>query len=75
MEYRSLPFAPGVGSDGSPTRVADALQDIIVAEAANGWEFVGLQNHDTWVPGSNGCFGIGKTEAYPKSFSVAVFKR
>lgn len=75
MEYKSVPFDPAIGSDGSTASVASALESLIAEEASAGWEFVGLQKHDTVVPGSSGCFGFGATSPYPKSFSIAVFKR
>ncbi|MDU8926602.1 hypothetical protein RXV86_04315 [Alisedimentitalea sp. MJ-SS2] len=75
MEFKSVAFDPAVGTGGSAGSVASDLQRLISSEVSSGWEFVGVQNHSTVVPGSNGCFGFGATAPYPKTFSIAVFKR
>jgi hypothetical protein len=74
MEYKTRGFEPsaaGGGSDG----IAQALEALIRAEATEGWEFVGVENHSTVVPGDAGCFGIGASPPYPKTFSLVVFRR
>lgn len=55
--------------------MASALDTVIASEAKAGWDFVGLENHSTAVPGSNGCFGFEATSPYEKTFSVAVFRK
>lgn len=74
MEYKTAPFEPSAAG-GSTATVATALEFLIAAEAAKGWDFVALENHSTVVPGESGCFGIGATAPYPKTFSVAVFRK
>lgn len=74
MEYRTIPFEPDA-SGGSSERVAAAAGAIISHQASEGWEFVALENHSTVVPGDSGCFGIGASPPYPKTFSLLVFRR
>lgn len=74
-EFKSVPFDPPIDRKNDAGSVSASLQTLIANEAASGWDFVGIQNHSTVVPGSSGCFGFGSTPPYPKTFSVAVFKR
>lgn len=74
MLYKTVSFEPDV-TGGSSAAVAAALESTILAETAQGWEFVALENHSTVVPGDSGCFGIGATSPYPKTFSVLVFRQ
>jgi hypothetical protein len=74
MHYKTRAFEPAVAG-GSSDSVASALEALIAAEAVDGWEFVALENHSTVVPGDAGCFGIGATSPYPKTFAIAVFRR
>ena len=74
MEYKTRGFEPSAAG-GSSDSIAGALEALIAAEATDGWEFVALENHSTVVPGDAGCFGIGATAPYPKTFSIAVFRR
>jgi hypothetical protein len=75
MEYKTVPFEPPVSREAATASVATALEGVICAQAADGWEFVELSNHSTVVPGSEGCFGIGATPPYPKTMSAAVFRK
>lgn len=75
MEYRLVPFEPKI-SDANPTGSAtDALEAIIQKNLKDGWEFKSIENHSTIVPGSTGCFGLGATDPYPKTISIAVFTK
>ena len=73
-EYTTRGFEPSAAG-GSSDSVAKALESLISSAAAEGWEFVALENHSTVVPGDSGCFGIGASQPYPKTFSIAVFRR
>ena len=75
MEYKSLPFDPPIDNNVPAESTARDLDVLISREATSGWEFIGLQNHSTVVPGSSGCFGLGATSPYPKTISVAVFRK
>lgn len=75
MDYKCVPFNPQTDPEAPAATIASKLEDVVKAEAADGWEFVGLENHATVVPGSTGCFGIDKSDPYRKTFSVAVFRK
>ena len=75
MDYKCVAFDPSIGRSEPITDVANGLDGLIASEAQDGWEFLGLENHSTVVPGSSGCFGIGATNPYEKTFSVAVFRK
>lgn len=75
MEYKCVSFDPSIGRATPSETVSSNLDKVISSEASSGWEFVGLQNHSTVVPGSNGCFGFGATSPYEHTYSVAVFRK
>ena len=75
MQYLAIGFNPPVMRENPIESAAKALENVISMHAAQGWEFVGVQNHSTVVPGTNGCFGIGATPPYPQTLSIAVFRR
>ena len=74
MAYKARAFEPNV-TGGSSDQVASSLESLIDFEAVDGWEFLAVENHSTVVPGNAGCFGFGASSPYPKTFSVAVFKK
>ena len=75
MQYLSVPFEPPVDRINATSSVSGALQSVIAQHSADGWEFVGVQNHSTLVPGTNGCLGIGAVPPYPKTMSIVVFRK
>jgi hypothetical protein len=75
MQYTAVGFDPPASRDGTAGAAAAALEGVIASHAANGWEFVGVQNHSTVVPGSAGCFGFGATAPYPQTLSIIVFRK
>jgi hypothetical protein len=75
MEYMTVPFDPPTSRDGTANVAATQLQSVIAQHAASGWEYTGVANHSTVVPGSMGCFGFGATAPYPVTLSIVVFKR
>lgn len=75
MQYLAVPFTPSVSRDGTAGGAASQLEALINGHAGAGWEYIGLANHSTEVPGSAGCFGIGKEPPYQVTLSIAVFKK
>jgi hypothetical protein len=75
MQYKAVGFDPPASRDGTAGAAASALENVIASHEASGWEFMGLQNHSTVVPGSAGCFGIGATSPYPQTLSIIVFRK
>ncbi len=74
-EYKAIGFDPAISREKPADGVARDLDALIASQTEGGWEFVGVQNHSTVVPGDAGCFGIGATPAYPKTMSIVVFRR
>ena len=75
MEYRFVPFDPAIDNKNPTGSAANALASIVKKNVDEGWEFVGIENHSTEVPGNDGCFGFGSTSPYLQTMSIAVFKR
>jgi hypothetical protein len=75
MQYVAVPFDPAISRDNPATGVASDLQGLVDRYAVDGWEYVGVANHSTVVPGDSGCFGFGATPPYPKTMSIIVFKK
>lgn len=75
MQYMAVGFDPPVTREGPTQSAASSLERLISGHAPDGWEFVGVQNHSTIVPGSNGCFGFGATPPYPRTVSIVVFRK
>lgn len=75
MQYKTVGFSPQIPRENPTESTASALDSIIVSHANEGWEFVGVQNHSVVVPGSSGCFGFGASAPYPKTLSMAVFRK
>ncbi len=73
--YRAVPFEPEINRERPSASAATTLQDLINQATESGWEFVGIENHSTIVPGTIGCFGLGAMSPYPKTMSIAVFRR
>lgn len=74
MDYKCVPFEPPVDRKDPVAQVSENLEAIIKSEASGGWEFVGLENHSTFVPGTSGCFSTDKP-SYIHTYSVAVFRK
>ena len=75
MSYRFVPFEPAVSVSNPTGSTTDALAKLVQTQMNDGWEFVSIENHSTIVPGTNGCFGVGTTSPYPKTVSIAVFRK
>lgn len=75
MQYIAVPFDPPISRETPASSAASDLQTLISHYAGHGWEYVGVANHSTVVPGDAGCFGFGATQPYPKTMSIVVFKQ
>jgi hypothetical protein len=75
MQYKAIGFDPPATRGDPATSAAADLQAIIMTQTNDGWEFVGVQNHSTTVPGSSGCFGFGAMSPYQTTLSIAVFRK
>lgn len=75
MKYKVVPFTAKIGSTDGASTAASQLETLIAGNAAQGWEYVRLEQVDTYVAGTNGCFGLGATPARTTSISMAVFRQ
>ncbi len=79
MEYRVVPVDVSVLEQEGVRAVASRVETLINKEAAQGWQFLGIENIEITVtdPGGKGCFGLG---AKPEKnrvvrFDMAVFRK
>jgi hypothetical protein len=75
MKYKVVPFQAQISNTGGATDVASQLEALIGGQASSGWEYVRLETVETYVAGTNGCFGMGAKPAAMTSYSVAVFRQ
>jgi hypothetical protein len=75
MEYRVIPFTANIANNEGAPAAASQLQALITTNAGQGWEYVRLEQVDTHIAGTDGCFGIGAMPASSRSVSMAVFRK
>lgn len=75
MQYKVVPFTASVASKEGSQTAASQLEKLCNDMATEGWEYLQLENVETYVEGSAGCFGIGAKPPVVTSFSMAVFKK
>lgn len=75
MDYKVIPFKANIGNTDDASAAASQLESLIASHTGAGWEYVRLENVDTFVAGSNGCFGFGATPGRNTSISMAVFRK
>jgi hypothetical protein len=75
MTYKVVPFTAKIGNTDSASAAAAQLESVISAHAAEGWDYVRLEQVDTYVAGSNGCFGFGAVPGRSISIAMVVFRR
>ena len=75
MQYKVVPFVAKIANDGGSNQAASALQQLINAEAQDGWNYMHMDNITTHIAGNNGCFGFGATAPSMTSYAVVVFNK
>lgn len=75
MNYKVVPFSASTSRKGSSSDIADQLQDMIDVHAQQGWAYFRMENVETYIQPSGGCFGIGGQPGYSTSIQVLVFKQ
>jgi hypothetical protein len=75
VEYKVIPFKASIGNTDNTAAAASQLETLIRSHAASGWEYVRLEQVDTHVAGSSGCFGIGATPGTNTSIAMVVFRK
>lgn len=74
-EYKVLPFVASIGTQEGSQQAAAQLEGLIQSHAQAGWEYVRLESVETFVAGTQGCFGLGATPAMVRSYSMVVFRK
>lgn len=74
-EYRVVPFVASVGNTEGSQQAAAQLEALVRSWSEHGWEYVRLESVETFIAGSEGCFGLGATPGRLVSYSMAVFKQ
>ena len=75
MQYKVVPFNAVISRNDGADQAAKQLQALIDNMRADGWEYVEMANIDTYVEGTNGCFGFGAKPGYSVSVAAVVFKK
>ena len=75
MKYKVVPFKASIGNADGASAAASQLESLISAQAESGWDYVRLEQVDTYVAGSSGCFGLGATPGQNTSIAMVVFRQ
>jgi hypothetical protein len=75
MEYRVVPFTANIRNTEGAAAAASQLEELIEAHSSEGWEYVRLEQVETHIAGSSGCFGIGEEPSRTVVVAMAVFQR
>jgi hypothetical protein len=75
LEYLVLPFVASIHKGGGARDAAIQLQLMIETRALEGWEYIRMEQLETYIAGDNGCFGFNSTPARSTVYSMVVFKR
>ena len=73
MNYKVIPYVANITNKGNAGDIASGVESKI--KAAEGWEFVQIQELTTYQAGSSGCFGLGATPGQIVSVSVLIFRQ
>lgn len=72
--YKVVPFSAVIQPNQGAGHAASQLDALIEQHAGHGFEYVRMEIIPTFVPGDNGCFGIGARPSTTRSYPVVVFK-
>jgi hypothetical protein len=75
MPYRVIPFTANIANHEGGGAAAGQLQSLIASVGAEGWEYVRLEQLETHIAGTSGCFGLGATPPVTRTVSLAVFRQ
>ena len=75
MQYKVIPFIAKISNTGGAEQAAEALQQMINAEARDGWSYMHMDNITTHIAADAGCFGFGAKPAGMTSYAVVVFSK
>lgn len=77
MEYKVVPFVATANQQNmSSTIIAQQLENLILVQSSQGWQYLRLESVSTYIQPVEGCFGIGQQKpGYMTSYQVAVFTK
>lgn len=75
MQYKVVPFTANVSRKDNSSAVANQVQLMIDQYLSDGWEYQRMETVETFVAGSNGCFGFGAQPGYTTGIQMLIFKR
>jgi hypothetical protein len=75
MKYKVIPFTAAVGNTQDASHIAAQIESVIEQHVTNGWEFVCVNQLQTFKAGSAGCFGLGATPPTTITSEFIVFKQ
>lgn len=75
MTYKVVPFSAKITRDDSTASVANQIQTIVDNMNNSGWDYMRMETVQTWVAGTNGCFGIGAQPGFNTMFNVLIFQK
>jgi len=75
MTYNVVPFSASVAHGQGAEALAAKLENLIAAKAAEGWEFVSIEQINTFQAGTNGCFTIGAQPPSTIETELVVFRK
>jgi|SRR4051812_36623971 hypothetical protein len=77
MTYQVVPFVAQISNQpGENAKAAAAdLQRLIDHMGGQGWDYVRLEQVETSIAPTKGCFGLGAQPGTSTSYTMAVFRR
>lgn len=75
MTYKVVPFIANVANIEGSKAAAEQLESLVNSMAASGWVYLRLETVETYIAGTNGCFGFGAESGRMTSFKMAVFRK
>lgn len=73
LTYKVVPFVASVNSLQGAETAAQQLESLIASWAGQGWKYVRMEQVETYIAGSAGCFGLGAQPGRMVAFSMVVF--
>jgi len=74
-QYKAVGLVPVPQRHSLTETTRIELDSLINSHAADGWEFVGVQNHSRVVTGDSWLFGFWPGRPYQETVSVVVFRK
>jgi len=75
MAYKVVSISPQMGRNESPIKLAQEMEGVISKYHAEGWEYMQVETLETWIAGTNGCFGFGAQPGFNMTMHFMVFKK